>query len=115
MASAVWIRSDHVRTVSIIAGKTSEMDRAARRVLDAVRAAASRHTDTGNYQRELKIVTVPGRLGTGRAVDDRLVVADDPGAAAIEYGHLIRVKGARRVKWVPGLHIMRNGMAAATL
>lgn len=114
MASPVFIRADHVRTVSIIAGKTHEMDHAANRVLLAVRAAASRHTDTGNYQRELKIVTVPGRLGTGRLVDDRLVVADDPGAAAIEWGHLIRVKGSRRVKWIPGLHPMRNGLAAVT-
>jgi hypothetical protein len=111
----VFIRSDHVRTVSIIAGKTHAMDEGAHRVLNSVRAAAARHTDTGAYQSHLGIVTVPGRLGTGRLVDDRLVVADDPGAAAIEYGHLIRVKGARRVKWVPGLHIMRDGMRAALI
>ena len=95
---------------AIIAGKSTEMDLAAQRTLTAVRAAAARHSKTGHYIENLHIVTVPGELGTGRLVDDRLVVADDEGAAAIEWGHLVHVEGSRRVRWVPGLHIMRKGL-----
>lgn len=99
--------------VAIIVGKTGDMDRAANRVLQSVRRVAAQHVDTGNYIRNLRVDTVPGQSGTGRLVSDRLVSANDPGAMSIEYGHMYRVPGARRVRWVPGLHIMRKGLEGA--
>lgn len=100
-------------TVAIIAGRTQAMDAGAHRVLTAVRGVAARHTLTGAYMSKLSIVSARGQSGNGRRVTDRLVVADDPAAVSIEYGHIQRVKGARRVKYIPGLHIMRRGMQAA--
>jgi hypothetical protein len=97
--------------VAIMAGKTHEMDTAARLVKDAVVAEALQHRDTGAYIRNLSIHEVRGQSGSGRRVTDRLVVADDPGSAAIEYGHLTRVPGGRRVQWVAGHAPMRRGLA----
>lgn len=95
---------------AIIAGGSSAMDQAANRLKGAVVRAASAHRDTGAFIRNLAVVAVPGQQGTGREVTDRLVVANDPGSASIEWGHLVRVAGARRVRWVPGQHPMRTGM-----
>ena len=89
-----------------IAGESSAMDGAALAVKMAARSVAMRHRNTGAYINNLVVVSVPGESGTGRTVRDRLVVANDPGAAAIEWGHLIRHKGSRRVTWVPGQRIM---------
>lgn len=100
-------------TAAIIAGQSSEMDFAARKMLGHVRAEAAKHTDTGHYQTTLGIATVPGRMGTGTQVSDRIVYADDDGAAAIEWGHIYRHPNSRRVTFVPGLHIMRNAIGAA--
>lgn len=108
-----YIRPEARIIAAVIAGESADMDRAADRVLSAVRRAATPRRNTGAYIRNLKVVSVPGMLGTGRQVRDRLVVADDPGAAAIEWGHLVRVPGARRVRWVPGTHVMRKGMMTA--
>lgn len=91
---------------AIIAGHSPEMDRAANRGLAIAKGLAAPHVDTGAYQRNLKVVTVPGRLGTGKRVSDRLIVADDPGAAAIESGYIRRIPGTRRVQFVPGQHIL---------
>lgn len=99
------------------------MGQAAGMVLRRVKTVAAQHVDTGAYINKLRTVKVPGEKGTGRSVMDRLVVADDPAAAAIEFGHIARVDGgvitrvgARRVQWqrgtyVPGLHIMAKGLA----
>lgn len=95
-----------------ITGDSDALDHAAVAIKMAVRFAAASNVDTGNYIRELSIVKVPGESGTGRGVMDRLVVANDPGAAAIEWGHLVRVEGSRRVKWVPGQHPMGRGLAS---
>lgn len=89
-----------------IAGESSAMDGAALAVKMAAKTVAMRHRNTGNYINNLFIASVPGESGTGRTVRDRLVVADDPAAAAIEWGHIIRHKNSRRVTWVPGQRIM---------
>jgi hypothetical protein len=47
---------------------------------------------------------VPGKRG----VVDRLVYADDPGAIAIEFGHL--AQGKRGATWVPGQRILLNAL-----
>jgi hypothetical protein len=101
------------RQTAVIAGRSSEMDRGAMRTLRAVRASALGNRLTGSFIDKLRVVSVPGERGYGRNVQDRLVVADDPGSAAIEFGRMYRVEGARRVRWEPGQHHMRNGMRSA--
>lgn len=65
-------------------------------------AAASNITSssgasTGAYASSLEVRKVRGKKG----VMDRLVVANDPGATAIEYGHLEGGKDGGGT-WVPG-------------
>ena len=92
---------------AVIAGPSKQMDHAAQRGLTAVRNVAAAHRLTGNYLSKLSVVTAPSekpsKVGT---VQDRLIVADDEAAVSIEYGHMIRYKNARRVRYVPGQHIM---------
>lgn len=96
-----------------IAGGRSEMDATANRVLASVRAVASQHVNTGAYISKLSVIKAPSRLPSRVGyVDDRLIVSDDPASMSIEYGHMTRFKNARRVRWVPGLHIMERGLAA---
>lgn len=111
-ANAVWLDPRKITQVPAeIAGNKPEMDRTARRILRAVTAAAMRNRATGNYINSLGIENVPGLLGRGRKVRDRLVVANDPAAGPIEWGHIVRHPGSRRVTYVPGQHPMRNGLA----
>lgn len=105
MSRVTIIRRAGIITAQI-AGESSAMDGAALAVKLAAKTVAMRHRNTGNYINNLQVVSVPGERGTGRTVRDRLVVADDPGAAAIEWGHLVRHKNSRRVTWVPGQGIM---------
>jgi hypothetical protein len=95
---------------AIIAGRSSEMDRAADRTLRAVKSVAASHRLTGAYINGLVIATVPGEQGTGRQVSDRVVSSTDPATLSIEYGHMKRHKNARRVSWVPGQHNLQRGM-----
>jgi len=115
MASNVYIYDRTRVTVAQICGDSYMMDITARQVLRNVKTVAAQHAKTGDYIRNLGIVTVPGERGTGRTVKDRLVVADDPGAAAIEWGHYVirKVPGGRRVQGhhVPGMHPMGRGLA----
>lgn len=90
-----------------IAGRSVEMDVVAGRTLRAVRTVAAGHRLTGDYMNSLSVQTVKSRLPSRVGyVDDRLVVTTDPAALSIEYGHFVRFKNARRVRWVPGQHIM---------
>lgn len=93
-------------TAAIIAGHSAEMDAAAERGLRIAKRIAAAHRLTGQYMSNLKVVTVPGELGTGRLVSDRLIVADDPGAASIEWGHVARSKDGESVTHVPGQKIL---------
>lgn len=101
-----YVNSNVRVTAAVIAGRSSEMDHAARRVQSAAIGVAASHRLTGAYINNFSIHTVPGESGTGREVDDRLVVNDDPGAAAIEWGYIRRFKNSRRVQYVPGQHIL---------
>ncbi|MCI2958250.1 DUF5403 family protein [Agromyces atrinae] len=94
---------------AILVGKSDALDIVARQVLRSVRSVAAQHRLTGNYSSKLGILNVPGRIGTGRLVRDRLIVADDEAAFWIEVGHIQRI-GPRRVRYVPGLHIMQKGL-----
>lgn len=109
--AGVFISKNAGPEAARIAGGSVQMDAAAGKVRRAVIAAAAGHRDSGAYIRSLSIQTVPSvepsRVGF---VDDRIVVSTDPGALAIEYGHMQRFKGARRVRWVPGHAPMRRGL-----
>jgi hypothetical protein len=109
--SAVYLKDSNRVTVAVMCGRHPVMDEHAGMVLAAVKGVAAQHVETGDYMRKLGIKNVPGELGTGRLVRDRLVVADDPAAAAIEFGHLIRYKNSRRVRWEPGQHVMARGLS----
>ena len=106
--------SENVRVqAAIIAGRSPEMDAAAGRVQSIAIGIAAQHRLTGAYIHNFSIHTVPGEKGTGRMVDDRLVVNDDPGAAAIEWGYIRRFKNSRRVQYVPGQKIMTQAVRKA--
>lgn len=77
-------------------GVQGALDVAAARVMARAKANIAGHTDTGHYAASLHVQTVPGRSG----VKDRLVVAGDPAAIAIEYGHFARDGKT----YVAGLH-----------
>lgn len=94
---------------AIIVGQSNALDIAAGEVLRSVRGVAASHRLTGNYSSKLSIIKAPGQSGTGRLVQDRLVVADDEAVLPIEFGYIRRL-GNRRVQYVPGLHIMRKGL-----
>ncbi|ALJ22044.1 DUF5403 family protein [Microbacterium sp. No. 7] len=93
-----------------IAGRSADMDRGATRVMMNAKQVAARYIDTSAYVNNFDVVTVPGQFGTGRSVDDRLVVNNDPGAAAQEFGYIRRFKNSRRVQYVPGRHILRTAI-----
>lgn len=94
--------------VSIMVGKSREMDRAAEGVRDRVIANAMRHRLSGAYIGSIKIGRVRGRQGNGLLVTDRLVFTTDPGALSIEYGH----KNSRSGKFVPGQYIFTRASSA---
>lgn len=98
-----------------IAGQSREMDVVAQRGLRAVRSVAASHRLTGDYLSKTFVATVPSvqpsKVGP---IDDRLIVADDKAAVSIEYGHLVRFKNARRVKFVPGQRIMSKALRAVS-
>ncbi|MDQ1113934.1 hypothetical protein QE418_003382 [Microbacterium testaceum] len=96
-----------------MAGDSNAFDAIASKVLRLAQTEALKSVDTGAYLSHLHMKTVPGERGTGRGVNDRLIVADDPGAGPIEWGHIYRHPGSRRVTYVPGKHIMTNALARA--
>lgn len=75
------------------------LDAAAVKIKSAAAAnvSASSGASTGAYASSLEIRKVRGKKG----VMDRLVVANDPGAVHIEYGHLEGGEGGHPT-WVPG-------------
>ncbi len=115
MGSPVWLRARNRVTAAQMAGESIAFDAVATKVLRLAQTEALKHTVTGEYLSHLHMRTVPGERGTGRGVKDRLIVADDPGAGPIEWGHIYRHKGARRVTYVPGKHIMTNALMKARL
>lgn len=107
----VFINKNAGPIAAKLAGDRTEMDDAANRVLRAVKSVASSHVKTSAYINSLSVQKVPSlkRSRVGH-VTDRIIVSDDPGALAIEYGHMQRIKGARRVRWIPGHKPMTRGM-----
>ena len=111
MASAAFISKNAGPEAARIAGNSAEMDVIGGRVLRAARIVAAAHRDSGNYVNGLEMHRVPSqepsRVGF---VDDRVVTSTDPATLSIEHGHLQRVAGARRVRWIPGQHILGRAM-----
>lgn len=76
----------------------AELDRIAGLVLDAAKARADAHRDTGQLAESLSVQR--GRV-------DRRVESDDPNIVAIEFGHT----DAKSGKHVDGIHLL-SGAAA---
>ncbi|MFJ4173408.1 DUF5403 family protein [Microbacterium sp. NPDC089696] len=94
-----------------IAGESAEMDRVAVRGVRAVRSVAAAHRLTGNYIDKVFATEAPSVLPSKVGpIKDRLIVADDEAAVSIEHGHMVRFKNARRVRFVPGQHIMGKAL-----
>lgn len=94
-----------------IAGRSKEMDLVANRGVRTVRTVAAGHRLTGTYISKVFATTAPSVVSSKVGpIDDRLIVADDDAAVSIEYGHLVRFKNARRVRYVPGQHIMAKSL-----
>ncbi len=86
-----------------LAGESAAMDEAADELQRLARAEAAQHADTEHFQNSIESNRTRGKNG----VIDRLVVATDPGAESIEFGHLSEGK---EPVWVAGKHSMRNAM-----
>lgn len=86
------------KRVARLAQVQTELDRVAAEVLDAAKARAAAHRDTGQLAESLEVKR--GRV-------DRRVESDDPNILSIEYGHT----DARTSRQVDGLHVL--GGAAA--
>lgn len=76
-------------------------------VLARAIANAGAHADTSAYVSSLHVIPARGRNG----VMDRLVVADDPAAVHIEYGHV--APSEKGGTWVPGQFILTNAIRGA--
>lgn len=81
------------------------LDEAADRIRSAAESMAASHAVTGEYGASIHVETDRGSP-SGR---DRLILADHPAAASIEYGHVAE-DGTR----VPGLHILARAADSAT-
>lgn len=94
-----------------IAGESPAMDLVADRGLHAVRSVAAAHRYTGAYIENTFVAAVPSVLPSKVGpIKDRIIVADDPAAVSIEYGHIVRFANSRRVRFVPGQHIMGKAL-----
>lgn len=99
MAQVRVFKNAHKIAAALLSEDTNILDVEAEKV--KARAAANVHTDTGDYARHLE---VKKELAPGAStVHDRIVVASDPAAEAIEFGHRTR-QGKKHgpVNWVPG-------------
>jgi hypothetical protein len=108
----VWVSQKAEVYAAIIAGHDPEMDRVAERFKSNLLAIMALNRLTGASMESVSIQRVPGLLGNGRLVTDRIIVSTDPGILAINYGHLYRHKNSRRVTYVPGTHAFERALAA---
>jgi hypothetical protein len=91
--------------VAKLPGLQPVIQSAAMGILARARALAGGQADTTAYMSSLHVVPTPGRRG----VTDRLVVAGDPAAVHIEYGHLATRKDGGAT-WVPGQYILTRAI-----
>ncbi|MGF3056148.1 DUF5403 family protein [Microbacterium sp. YY-01] len=111
----LYISKKAALEAAIIAGNRPEMDEAAAATLRTAKTIAIRNRLTGDYLRSLGTAKVRGESGTGTLVNDRVIYTTDEGALSIEYGHMVRYKNQRRVRWVPGQHILQRTMKSVAL
>lgn len=87
--------------VARMCGNDPIMDEVAHRILAAAIRRATAHRLTGEYLSKLSVKNVPGKKG----VRDRIVVANDPAAYSIEWGHTVTRKDGSSY-WLEGQHIL---------
>ena len=90
--------------IARLPGVQPELDVAAGKILAKAKTLAAQHVDSSAYLNSLKMGTVAGRSG----VVDREVYSDDPGAVAIEFGHL--ATGKKGATWVQGHRVLLNAL-----
>lgn len=100
MGSRVTVRKGIEQRLARSQGVRAEVRATAGRVLDAARARAAHHRDTGEYTESLHIE---------RGSIDAHVVADADHAADLEYGHTL--PNGRHVE---GAHIMTGAATDVT-
>lgn len=93
--------------IARLPGVQPELDKAAAVILGRAKGLAAQRANTSHYLNSLKVGTTPGKSG----VVDREVYSDDPGAVAIEFGHL--AAGKNGATWVPGQRILLNALYGA--
>jgi hypothetical protein len=92
-----------------MAGESQEMDDVADKLVTLAKGFAAQHELDGTFERSIHAERVRGPRG----VTDRLVVADDPLAAAKELGHVIRNRAdGPALGRVAGQHSMGKAVAA---
>lgn len=79
-------------------GNSPVMDQVAGKIKAKAEANAARHHRTGRYSQNFSVKSVPGKKG----VRDRIVQADHPASAIIEYGHFQEKADGTLGKFVPG-------------
>jgi len=103
--------------VAIMVSKSTVLDDVADEVLAAAKAEAGLHRRTGYYGGSFYVTKDANPEAKG--VIDRLVVNDAEYSADLEMGHLdiglgAKTGGGSILRWVQGLHILRNaGLAVA--
>ena len=93
--------------IARLPGVQPELDKAAATVLARAKGLAAQRAKSTRYLNSLKSRPTPGKSG----VVDREVYSDDPGAIAIEFGHL--ATGKKGATWVPGQRILLNALYGA--
>lgn len=100
---------------AIMAGESAAMDRGAATLLRNIKAEAVRHNLTGAFYESWEVRRARGESGTGTRVTDRVVVSTDPGALAINYGHLAKPKGdGGGGEFVEGKHVVEKAIARSS-
>ena len=92
--------------VARLPGIQPELDVAAMKVMLRAKAEAAASIRTGHYESSFEIKRVPGKRG----VTDRLVVNNDEGSVAIEYGHVTPASRRSPGRFVPGKFILTRAV-----
>lgn len=92
--------------VAKLPGVQPELDVAAMKVMLRAKAEAAQSAKTHHYESSFEIKRVKGPKG----VTDRLVVNNDEGSLAIEYGHMTPASKTSPGRFVPGKFILTKAV-----
>lgn len=87
------------RQIAIMAGKSSVMDEAAKKVLAKAKANAAQHHRTGQYSDNFDVAAVKARK---TSVRDRVVYNNHNAALIIEFGHFVEKEDGSLGDYIPG-------------